>query len=305
MHDLAALSLDALFNHLTADGSLERLLEAARDEDLSAIGDVTSLIMIESSAAGIAVLRTRAEGVIAGLAAMPAVLNAFHAEVIWQPTAQDGDVVAAGQTLGRLEGNMRDLLALERTALNLICRLSGIATLTRRYVKALRGSTTSICDTRKTTPGLRTLEKYAVRCGGGTLHRMGLFDAVLIKDNHLSGIEPDQLTDVLNQSLRDVRTRSEIAFVEVEVDSLDQLERVMACAVGLVDMVLLDNMSIEQLSQAVVRRNAMAPSIQLEASGGITLERVAEIAATGVDRISVGALTHSATALDIGLDIEE
>jgi nicotinate-nucleotide pyrophosphorylase (carboxylating) len=195
---------------------------------------------------------------------------------------------------------MRALLTGERTALNFLQRLSGVATLTRRYVDAA-GSRAKILDTRKTTPGWRVLEKYAVRCGGGHNHRMGLFDGILIKDNHLAalGREPGAITKAVSAA------RAEAGGglpVEIEVDRLEQLEEALACRP---EIILLDNMSDEQMREAVARRAAVAPGVQLEASGGITLERIPAIAATGVDRISVGALTHSAPALDIALDYQD
>ena len=179
--------------------------------------------------------------------------------------------------------------------LNFLGRLCGIATLTDRYVQAVAGTGAEIYDTRKTTPGWRGLEKYAVRCGGGRSHRRGLYDAILIKDNHLGAIE---LKD-LGPRLADARRRAEVAFVEVEVETLKQLEVVLGFEV---DVVLLDNMNPGQITEAVSMRNAQAPQVKLEASGGIDLQTVRAVAETGVDRIAVGALTHSAPALDVGLD---
>jgi nicotinate-nucleotide pyrophosphorylase (carboxylating) len=241
--------------------------------------------------------------VIAGLRAVPVVLDEMEIEARWQPLIEDGQPVSSGQTVARLAGAARDLLTAERLLLNMIGRLSGIATLTSRYVAAVHGTGARIYDTRKTTPGWRRLEKYAVRCGGGCNHRTGLFDAVLIKDNHLalSGLAPDaavkQVRDFLRQTLPD--DEAERMIIEVEVDTLEQFESVLPVVP---DIVLLDNMPADQLSQAVARRNAAGLAVQLEASGGVSLEKVATIAATGVDRISVGALTHSALSLDVALD---
>lgn len=197
----------------------------------------------------------------------------------------------------------------ERTLLNLLSRLSGIATLTRTYDRAMRSKgevRASLFDTRKTTPGLRVLEKYAVRCGGGRCHRIGLYDAVLIKDNHIEGVALDKLTAwVESAATRAARLRPAARFFEVEVDSLAQLEQVLFARLGkhpAVDIVLLDNMTPETLKMAVRWRDALSPEVQLESSGGINLHTIAGVARAGVDRISVGALTHSAPIVDLGLD---
>ncbi len=221
----------------------------------------------------------------------------------------------AGQTVARMEGSTRDMLTCERILLNLLCHLSGIATAARQFVNAIEGHAVGIYDTRKTTPGWRRLEKYAARCGGARNHRTGLFDAILIKDNHLAATASGTLADKKAHgpaspaaAVRRAKqylaadVPAEIArdmLVEVEVDSLAQLAQVLPLGP---DIVLLDNMSPGELRQAVEIRNATAGDVQLEASGGVSLDTVAQIAATGVDRISVGALTHSAVALDIGLD---
>jgi nicotinate-nucleotide pyrophosphorylase (carboxylating) len=205
-----------------------------------------------------------------------------------------------------LDGAVRDLLTAERLLLNLVGRLSGIATLASLYVAAVRGTRARVYDTRKTTPGWRRLEKYAVRCGGGCNHRTGLFDAVLIKDNHLalSGLSPDAAVRQVRQFLRETlpEAEAEQMVIEVEVDTLEQFAAALSAAP---DIVLLDNMPVEQLREAVACRDAVAPTVELEASGGIHLDTIAEVAATGVERISVGALTHSAVALDVGLDWQE
>ncbi|MDY7110184.1 MAG: carboxylating nicotinate-nucleotide diphosphorylase [Planctomycetota bacterium] len=303
MLDLNALSLQDLFVHLIRDGSLERLLRAAREEDLAGLGDVTTASMIGMERPAEGELAAREEGVIAGLAVIPPLLRSFDVTLTFEPTARDGEPCPAGQALGRLAGSLAEMLLIERTLLNILGRLSGIASLTRRYVEAVGPSKAAICETRKTTPGLRGLEKYAVRCGGGTLHRLGLWDAALYKDNHLAHVPPDELAASLEEAIRAARTAGELRFVEIEVDTLQQLGRVLTIERGLVDIVLLDNMSPEDLRQAVALRDAQAPEMLLEASGGVTLETVAGIASTGVDRISVGALTHSAASLDIGLDV--
>jgi nicotinate-nucleotide pyrophosphorylase (carboxylating) len=195
---------------------------------------------------------------------------------------------------------MRALLAMERTALNFVQRLGGIATLTARFAAEVAGTRAAIYDTRKTTPGWRSLEKYAVRCGGGRNHRIGLYDAVLIKDNHLAWLAARP--DPIGAAIAAARARAPAGTtVEVEVDSLEQLDRALECAP---DLILVDNLGPEALAEAVCRRDARAPGVGLEASGGITLATVAALARSGVDRISVGALTHSAPALDVGLDYE-
>jgi nicotinate-nucleotide pyrophosphorylase (carboxylating) len=302
MRDLNALSLPELFEELTADGSLRRLLEAARDEDLGA-GDVTTRSMIEPDRRAEASIVTRDPGIVSGLAAMPALFELFDVDLSFQGEPCDGDSCREGTTIARIDGALASLLTLERTMLNLLGRLSGIATLTRRFVEAIKGTDAVICDTRKTTPGLRALEKYAVRCGGGTLHRLGLYDAALYKDNHLAHLTPDRFGDALAESIRRARADRDLRFVEVEVDTLDQLRAVLALEAGSVDFVLLDNMSLEELRAAVALRDRAATRIKVEASGGVSLQTVRDIARTGVDRISVGALTHSAASLDIGLDI--
>lgn len=303
MQDLNALSLSELFLALTADGSLDRLLSAARAEDLADTGDVTtqSIIHDESDvrAAGVA----RQAGTAAGLAVIPRLLEVFECDVRFEPAGSDGEACAAGQVLWRLLGDLRPILAVERTMLNLIGRLSGIATLTRRYVEAIAGTTAVICDTRKTTPGMRFLEKYAVRCGGGTLHRLGLHDAVLFKDNHLQHLGPGEFAQTVAAAAKAARDRYDLRFVEVEIDTLEQLRLVLEIEPGLIDMVLLDNMSLDQMRDAVISRDKLAPDVLVEASGAITLDHVQAVAETGVDRISVGALTHSAACLDIGLDL--
>jgi nicotinate-nucleotide pyrophosphorylase (carboxylating) len=219
----------------------------------------------------------------------------------------DGAVLDRGSSIATLAGPVRAILSLERTALNFLQRLCGIATLTARFVAAVAGTTAAIYDTRKTTPGWRLLEKYAVRkyavrCGGGRNHRMGLFDAMLIKDNHLAWLRARHESDAIAAAVVAARAQApQSAPIEVEVDSLEELDRALRCGP---DIILIDNLGPEALGEAVRRRDALAPRIELEASGGITLETVAAAARAGVDRISVGALTHSAPALDLALDVE-
>jgi nicotinate-nucleotide pyrophosphorylase (carboxylating) len=221
----------------------------------------------------------------------------------FQPLVQDGTRVKRGDRVAAVRGPMRSLLTAERTALNFLQRLSGVATLTRRYVDAIAGLPCQILDTRKTTPGWRLLEKYAVYRGGGHNHRLGLYDGVLIKDNHLAALTGEG--SPITRAVKAAREKlGESVPIEVEVDSLDQLEK--AAEAG-ADLILLDNMSLDQLAAAVRWRKQkwlLFGGVQLEASGGVTLDTVRAIAETGVDRISVGALTHSAPALDIALDYE-
>jgi nicotinate-nucleotide pyrophosphorylase (carboxylating) len=301
--DLNSLSLPALFTELTKDGSVQRLVALARWEDLRDAGDVTTASIIEPDRRAEATLVARAAGVVAGLAALDTVLKGFDAAIAATPRRADGQACRANEPLAALRGPLAGMLTVERTLLNLLGRLSGIATLTRRYVDAVAGTGAVICETRKTTPGLRSLEKYAVRCGGGTLHRLGLHDAALYKDNHLAHLPLDRLGETLTEAIGCARDAADLRFVEVEIDTLTQLASVLALEEGLIDVVLLDNMAVDELRRAVAMRDERAPGVQLEASGGVTLETVRPIAESGVDRISVGALTHSAVALDVGLDI--
>ena len=303
MEDLNALPLNELFRRLTAAGSLHRLLVSARDEDLGRIGDITTRSIIDRDRTAQAELSSREAGIVAGGAAISAIADEFGVKLTAECIIADGDACEAGETIARLSGGLADLLMIERTLLNLVGRLSGIASLTRRFVDAVSGTGARICETRKTTPGMRSLEKYAARCGGGTLHRLGLFDAALYKDNHLSHLASNELAGALREAIQQVRSSHEVRFVEVEVDTLEQLAEVLSLG-QLVDIVLLDNMPPSVLREAVMLRDRHAPKVELEASGGITLETVRSIAETGVERISVGALTHSAPALDLGLDIK-
>jgi nicotinate-nucleotide pyrophosphorylase (carboxylating) len=301
--DLNALSLPRLFDELTADGSLDRLLEAARREDLGESGDVTTESMIDEGWEVRAAVIAREPGTVSGLAAAPRVLAAFGCSADVNAIHADGDACNAGDVLLRLRGALGPILTAERTLLNLVGRLSGVATLTRRYVDQVAGTNAAICDTRKTTPGLRSLEKYAVRCGGGTLHRIGLHDAVLLKDNHLAQLGPTELAPAVARAARAARAGHDLRFVQVEVDDLEQLQALLGLPPGLIDIVLLDNMPVDRLREAVALRDAGAPALQLEASGGIGLDNVRAVAETGVDRISVGALTHQAPWLDVSLEV--
>ncbi|HMB02736.1 MAG TPA: carboxylating nicotinate-nucleotide diphosphorylase [Isosphaeraceae bacterium] len=277
------------------------LIELALAEDLGQVGDLTATATIPSRARGAARFVARAEGVIAGLPVVAMLADRFELGPHWQPLVRDGDRATPGTEVARVAGPMRSLLAMERTALNFLQRLSGVATLTARFVAEVAGTTAVILDTRKTTPGWRALEKYAVRCGGGRNHRIGLYDAILIKDNHLAWLAHGG--DPIGAALKAARAYAPSGtVVAVEVDSLDQLDRALECGP---DLILVDNLGPDALAEAVRRRDARAPHVRLEASGGVTLATVSALARTGVDRISVGALTHSAPALDLGLDYLE
>jgi nicotinate-nucleotide pyrophosphorylase (carboxylating) len=262
-------------------------------EDLGLVGDVTTNATVPADAQSTALLRARAPGFVSGLALARAAFHALDPALAFTVTKPDGSIVANGDTIAEISGSARAILSAERVALNFMGRMSGIATLTARYVAAVAGTRAAIVDTRKTTPGLRAFEKYAVRCGGGRNHRIGLFDAILIKDNHIiaaSGLE---------KAIKAARDHAgHILKIEVEVDTLEQLERVLQHTV---DAVLLDNMSPETLKKAVTM---VAGRSLTEASGGVNLDSVRDIAETGVDLISVGALTHSAPVLDLGLDFQ-
>jgi nicotinate-nucleotide pyrophosphorylase (carboxylating) len=274
----------------------DTLIRLALAEDLGDAGDRTSLATIPEATRAQAAFVARAAGVVAGLPVAERVCAAVSPELSFASAIPDGTPTVRGTVLATVSGPLRAILAAERTALNFLQRLSGVASLTRKFVDAAHGFKAKMLDTRKTTPGWRLLEKYAVRAGGGTNHRIGLYDGILIKDNHLAGIGGDVRRAV--EAARAYPGNAGLP-VEVEVDTLEQLEAALAVKA---DIVLLDNMTLEQLRAAVARRDAIAPRVLLEASGGVNLTTVGDIAATGVDRISVGAITHSAPALDIALD---
>jgi nicotinate-nucleotide pyrophosphorylase (carboxylating) len=278
--------------------AFEQLARWALEEDLGSAGDLTSQAVIPPDLDGKAVLVARSPGVLAGLPAAVGVFALVDPGLTFEAHREDGAALQPNDRLLTVSGRMRSILAGERTALNFLQRLSGVATQTRHYVDAVAGLPCRVLDTRKTTPGWRLLEKYAVRCGGGSNHRMGLSDGLLIKDNHLAALGTGPA--VVHEAVRLARERYGTGVpLEIEVDDLEQLN--VALAAG-PDIVLLDNMTPDQLREAVRRRNATAPGVLLEASGGVTLATIRPIAEAGVDRISVGALTHSATALDIALD---
>ncbi len=284
---LASTGLDPL--------AVESLIRAALAEDLAGGVDVTSAATVPAEQEATADYVVRGDGVVAGLTVAEAVMEVVSNGTVRVDAAPvvDGARVGHGQVVLTVSGRTRDLLTGERTSLNLLCHLSGIATLTRLWADAIEGTGAAVRDTRKTTPGLRALEKYAVRCGGGVNHRMSLSDAALVKDNHVvaaGGVGP---------AFAAVRAMWPGLPVEVEVDSLDQLRSVLAAGA---DLVLLDNMAPALMREAVA---LTAGSARLEASGGLTLATAREVAETGVDYIAVGALTHSAPVLDIGLDLRE
>ena len=351
------------FNQVVWDEQLtedvRKLIFLAISEDLGTPGDITTRALVPESALGKAVIHARQPGVAAGLVAVPTIMSIVDARLHWEPAMRDGDVIGQGRTpLGTISGPVTALLTAERMVLNLVGRLCGIATLTRSYINEVAGTSARIYDTRKTTLGWRRLEKYAVKCAGGTTHRTGLFDAILIKDNHLAfGMSGDAGTtgrytpaqavrkarqwaehyvqtlagqsesvdetssmtmlrscgiqvalkdsvqakyklcgiDVARKSIKNLMP----PMVEIEVDSLEQLAEVLPESP---DVAMLDNMTPDLIRKAVALRDKLGVPTELEASGGVTLKTVRAIAETGVERISVGALTHSAVSLDIGLD---
>lgn len=285
-----------------------KLIELAFAEDFGGEaawrGDLTSLFFIPAGHDGSARIVARSPGVIAGLPAVELVFAQLSREFRVERHVEDGTTVAPDTAIATVAGPMNLLLSGERTALNFLQHLSGIATQTRRHVDAVAGLPAQILDTRKTLPGWRLLAKYAVRQGGGHNHRMGLYDGILIKDNHLA-FALSRFRQSIALVVRNARQQprlcklAESLPIEIEVDTLDQFEDALA---GKPDIILLDNMTTEQMRDAVHRRNQVAPAVLLEASGGVNLQTVRAIAETGVDRISIGALTHSAPALDLGLD---
>jgi nicotinate-nucleotide pyrophosphorylase (carboxylating) len=275
---------------------IQRAVQLALAEDVGT-GDATTASAVPESASARAVMRAREELVVAGLAFAEVAFAEPSPGVRTRAMSSDGSRLKPGDVLLEVAGPARPLLTAERVALNFVQRLSGIATLTARFVEAVKGTNARILDTRKTTPGWRRFEKYAVTCGGGTNHRFGLFDMVLIKDNHLAALRGTE-SDPIEAAVRRARAAFPKLRIEVEADTLEQVNRALAAGA---EMILLDNMTHENLREAVRRCRGHA---QTEASGGVNLETVRAIAETGVDFISVGALTHSARAVDIGLDFE-
>lgn len=273
---------------------IQKIIKNALAEDLGAEGDVTSLLSLSPDTTAASDFLVKTEGVIAGLEIARLTFEQLDPEIQFEILTADGSEVNAGQIVAKAFGRTRSLLSAERVALNFLQRMSGIATLTRQFVKAVAPYPTIILDTRKTVPGLRTLDKLAVRLGGGQNHRYNLCDAILIKDNHIAavGTVTDTLTRVLTGNILDLP-------VEVEVRNLDELLEALAFSVN---RILLDNMSLDQMREAV---KIVAGRVDLEASGNVNLQTVKDIAATGVSHISIGALTHSVRALDISLEIHD
>ncbi len=276
---------------------VDRLIEVAVDEDVRG-GDITTELLFESDVPCSAVVRSKQKGILAGLEVARSVFEKLDKNLAWKSGRSDGDILDEGTEIVSITGSQRHILTGERLALNILQRLSGIATFTAKFVGAATGMGVQIADTRKTAPGLRELEKYAVRLGGGVNHRFGLYDGILIKDNHI------KLAGGVALAVSRARRRANESFeqygrfeIEVETKELSQVSEAVEAGA---DIVMLDNMSVEQIRKAV---RLAGGKVKIEASGGVTLEKVREIAATGVDIISVGALTHSAPALDISLDM--
>ncbi len=294
------------------EDELKEIIQLAKREDLGpANDDVTSRLLIAEDCVGVGTLLQKEVGIACGLPIVEMICRAyderlrveqipgFHMEII-EGRFSDARVTP----LLRIRGPMRSLLSAERVILNFLQRMSGVATLTQRFVRRVEGTGAKIYDTRKTRPGMRLLDKYAVRCGGGMNHRIGLYDGVLVKDNHLAARPLKELSGFLSKIVSQSRSEDSTRVIEVEVDTLEQLREVLK--VDGVDVVLLDNMDCPRMALAVERRDRSGKKskVDLEASGGVTLETVRSIALTGVERIAVGAITHSAPALDISLEVE-
>jgi nicotinate-nucleotide pyrophosphorylase (carboxylating) len=287
-------TLDALTEAGLDPAYVEALVRTALAEDLAGGVDVTSLATIPADATATAELIARAPGVLAGLPVAAAVFDAIGGGIRVELSTKDGERVVRGDVVATATGPTRALLTAERTALNLLCHASGVATLTRAWVDAVAGTGAAIRDTRKTTPGLRALEKYAVRAGGGVNHRMSLSDQALVKDNHVlaaGGVVP---------AFEAIRAQYPGLQIEVECTTVAQVRQVVQAGA---DLVLLDNMSTDTTAEAVLAARAISPTVRLEASGNLGLDRAREVAGTGVDYLSVGALTHSAPVLDIAMDL--
>jgi nicotinate-nucleotide pyrophosphorylase (carboxylating) len=287
---MSLLRPDAFLSPLEVEAAVTRALE----EDLGRAGDVTSIATVPEDAPGRAVLAARKAGVIAGLPLVEAAFRRLQADIALTAHVRDGAAIQAGTKLMTISGKARAILGAERVALNYLGHLSGIATATAIFAERIAHTKARVVCTRKTTPGLRALEKYAVRCGGGYNHRFGLDDAILIKDNHIA--VAGGIRAVLKRAQQ---VAGHLVKIEIEVDSLDQLREVLD--VGIADVVMIDNFDLDSMRKAVAM---VAGRLAIEASGGITLESAAAIAETGVDYLSSGALTHSVQNLDVGLDIE-
>lgn len=297
-HPLSTATRDRLIAGGLDPDAVAAVVRMAVAEDLLGGIDVTSTATVPAAQRSVATFGARAAGVVAGSAVVAAVIETVCGDAASEVEhlVDDGAWVTAGTAVARVTAPTRLLLTAERTALNLLCHLSGVATLTRRWADAIAGTSAAVRDTRKTTPGLRALEKYAVRMGGGVNHRMALSDAALVKDNHVAA------AGGIAAACAAVRELAGSLPVEIEVDSLDQLRDALAAGA---DLVLLDNFAPVEMRAAVALRDGLAPGCVLEASGGLTLADAAAVAATGVEYIAVGELTHSARVLDLGLDLVE
>ena len=296
------------------ENDLRLLVRLAIAEDLDVALDWTTVAMIDDDRRGACQIVSRVNGISAGIALTPWIIDEFDADLEVEVLIGEGETFSPGTPLVRLSGSARDLLTSERVTLNLLSRLCGVATLTQKYAQQIEGTSARLYDTRKTTPGWRRLEKYAVGCGGGHNHRTGLYDGFLIKDNHLAlGRSQENTTEGSEERLtageaarRAVAMRGGTvnqlvvpSIVEIEVDSLEQFDQVIGTGI---DIILLDNFSLSDLETAVARRDAAGVTVELEASGNVNIDTIAAVAATGVDRISSGSLTHQATWLDLGMD---
>ncbi len=277
----------------------KKLIKLSLEEDLNQAGDLTCQALINEADQGEIQIVSRETGVLAGLPLASLVFSELDSEVKCTQHLSDGDTLEPGSIISTCSGPLASILIGERTILNFMTHLCGVASLTAKYVQAIQGTSALILDTRKTLPGWRILEKYAVKAGGGTNHRSGLYDGILIKDNHLAAWATRNSDSTIADAIRQARDVNRNKKIELEVDTLDQLIDALQAAP---EIVLLDNMTPETLKLAIQLRNEQSPTTLLEASGGINLESVRSIAETGVERISIGALTHSAVSLDLGFD---
>lgn len=287
------------------------LAEDIGSSDLEVAIDATTLSVVPDDVRATATFISRETGVVCGLQLCELIVNEFAPNLKLVQIVNDGDRIQPQDAIASLEGEARQILMMERTCLNFMCRLSGISTLARRFVELAGGTKARILDTRKTTPGWRRIEKYAVACAGGANHRMGLYDAIMIKDNHIAmygnhidnhDLSVSQAVELAQKWVAENHSRlphGKKTVIQIEVDRIEQLKIALTANP---DIVLLDNMTTDQLSECVALRNSEKPDVLLEASGGVNMDTVAAIAGTGVERISIGALTHSATNFDIGLD---
>jgi len=277
------------------DSKIKHLIHLALSEDIGK-RDLTSEAVVENKLFGRAIILAKQEGILAGLPVAKMVFQMVNPAVVFNLLKQDGERIKKGEKVALVQGKVKSILSAERTALNFLQRLSGIATLTAKYVEAIKGTKSKILDTRKTTPGLRVLEKYAVKAGGGENHRMGLFDMILIKENHIKAARG------ISNAIKKARSKYRTKKIEVEVRNLTELKEAIEAEP---DWIMLDNMKIQQMKKAVRMICSASTDIKIEASGGINLRNVRKITLTGVDFISVGALTHSAPALDLSLILIE